>query len=72
MVAALTGISRSAANEIINKELVSLNFEITGDSTKNVEEPSTVSIRGHGRFAVISCGPETRKGRLRFYAKKYL
>ena len=72
VVSALTGCSRSAAVDIIAGGLVSVDFDIRCDNTSDVSGGATVSIRGHGRFVIDSLGPQTRKGRLSFVARKYL
>lgn len=72
VVAALCNCSRSGACSLIEGGLVSVGYEICSDNTYFVDESTTVSIRGHGRFAVDKPGPETRKGRLVFKARKYI
>lgn len=72
VVSALTNTSRTASNLLITSGLVSVNYEICTNNSFVVIENSTVSIRGHGRFAVLKLGPKTRKGRLSFTANKYI
>jgi RNA-binding protein YlmH len=72
VVAVLVGCSRSAAVDLISSGLVSVNFEPCCDNASSVDMDATVSIRGHGRFVIDRMGPQTRKGRLSFLARKYL
>lgn len=72
VVAAITNSSRSQACTLIESGLVSVGYEVCCDNTYFIQESTTVSIRGHGRFAVDKPGPETRKGRLVFKARKYI
>lgn len=72
VVAALCGTSRTQAGELIAGGLVSVDFEMEKNRAAAVGEGAAVSIRGHGRFAVDSVGPPTRKGRLRLAARRYL
>lgn len=72
VVSALINSSRSNANELILGGLVSVDHEVCTNNSLIVFENSTVSIRGHGRFAVLKLGPKTKKGRLSFTANKYI
>ena len=72
VVAALAGVAREESSRLITDGLVSLNFEQVTRTIQKVEEESTVSIRGYGRFVVDKIGPLTRKGRYAFSARKYI
>jgi RNA-binding protein YlmH len=72
VVSVLTGNSRSAAAELITGGLVSVDFETRCEISGGISEGATVSIRGHGRFIIDKLGPQTRKGRIAFAARKYL
>lgn len=72
VVSALTGRSRSAATQLIAAGFVSVDFDTRCDNSYEVSGGAAVSIRGHGRFIVDSLGPQTKKGRLAFAARKYL
>lgn len=71
-VAALLGQSREKAAVLIRSGLVSLRFQPQGSVTEPVREGDTLSIRGSGKYRITQIGPETKKGRLVFRAKKYL
>jgi RNA-binding protein YlmH len=72
IISALIGLSRSSSAELISGGLVSVDFEATCNISALVGEGATVSIRGHGRFVIDRIGPQTKKGRLTFAARKYL
>ena len=64
-------LSRTQSEKLIAGGVVTIDFETETNPSAKVKEGATVSIRGHGRFVVDSIGPATRKGRLRFAARKY-
>ena len=68
VVASLTNLSRDAAQQAIRSGLVEVDFEPTERVDLVLTPPTTVSVRGHGRFILRSFDGETRKGRLRLCA----
>ncbi len=72
VVAALTNLSREGAQSIIRQGLVELDFEATGEISLLLTPPAMLSIRGYGRFALRSFDGETKKGRLRMFAEKFV
>lgn len=72
VVAALCNLSREAAQNAIRGGLVELNYEPVADCDRTVEPPATLSVRGVGKFSVEDISGETRKGRIRLTAAKYL
>ncbi|AVQ95402.1 hypothetical protein DRA42_03590 [Ethanoligenens harbinense] len=72
VVAALTGCSRTQAEDGITAGRVALDFRTVTDRACRVPPGASLSIRGCGRFVVDELGPPTRKGRLRFAARKYV
>ncbi len=58
------GISRSKAVEFIKAGKVNLNWEITQNPDKAVQEGDTISIKGKGRAILERVGGRTRKDRL--------
>jgi RNA-binding protein YlmH len=72
IISALIRLSRSSSAELISSGLVSVDFEASCNISASVGEGATVSIRGHGRFVIDRIGPQTKKGRLTFAARKYL
>jgi RNA-binding protein YlmH len=71
-VGALTNLSREKAQELIRGGFCSLDHLPETRCDKNIEPPCVISVRGHGKFAVRGFGGETRRGRLRLLADKYL
>ena len=72
VVAALCSLSRERAKEKITSALVELNYECEEHPDRAVETPSVISVRGVGKFRVISLSDVTRKGRYRLVAEKFL
>ena len=70
VVAALCNLSREAAQSLIRSDAVEVDFEPTSRVDLPLPSPSTLSIRGYGRFVLRSYDGETRKGRLRLRADK--
>ena len=71
-VGALTGLSREKAQEMIKAGFCTLDHLPELRCDKNIEPPCVVSVRGYGKFAVKEFGGETRRGRLRLFADKYV
>ncbi len=72
VVASLCNLSRDAAQNAIRQALVELNYEPVTDCDRTVEPPATLSVRGVGKFLVKGFDGETRKGRMRLCAGKYM
>ncbi len=72
VVAALCSLSRERAREAVVAGLVELDYECEERPDRTVIAPATVSVRGYGKFKVNSVSEQTRKGRLRLDADKYL
>ncbi len=72
VVASLCNLSRDAAQNAIRQALVELNYELVTDCDRTVESPATLSVRGVGKFVVEGFDGETRKGRMRLCAGKYM
>ncbi len=70
VVAALTNLSREAAQTAVRSGLVEVDFEAEDRVDHILIPPATVSVRGHGRFILRSFDGETKKGRLRLRADK--
>ena len=70
VVKALIHVSREEAARLILTGLVSVDHCVTENVSKQLSAPCTISVRGHGRFLVDTFGPETKKGRLQFTARK--
>lgn len=72
VVAALCNCSRGVAAEMIGKGMVLLNFTECTAVAADVAEEDQISVRGKGKFAIDQMGPQTKKGRLGFRARKYI
>lgn len=71
VVSALCGISREKAQSVIRIGETELDYFTEDRPDRAVSEGSVISVRGHGKFAVISLSEQTKKGRLRLLANKY-
>ena len=72
VVAALTNLSRDAAQQAVRGGLVEVDFEVEERVDCMLQPQTVISVRGHGRFILRSFDGETRKGRLRLYADKLI
>ena len=69
-IKALTRLSREKAADLIRLGLVSIDHLPETSVSASVSAPCTLSVRGYGRFLIDQIGPETKKGRLLFIARK--
>ena len=72
VVAALANLSRDKAQTAVRSGLVELDYETAEDCDEIVAPPCVISIRGIGKFHVTAFDGETRKGRVRLRAEKYI
>jgi len=72
VVAALCDLSREKARLTVTSGLVEIDFESEERPDSTVSEGAVISVRGYGRFRVISLSDKTRKGRYRLSAEKYV
>ena len=72
VVAALTNLSRERAQQAVRSGLVEVDFEPEERVDRLLTPPSTLSVRGYGRFILRSFDGETRKGRLRLRADQLI
>lgn len=72
VVAALAGVSRGTAAELIEQKLVTLNSVCCEKTTVTVKSTDKISIRSKGKFIIKSIDEKTKKGRLKINAKKYI
>lgn len=72
VVAALCRLSREKAKTAVENGMVELNFALEERPDRTVEEGAIISVRGFGRFRVLSVSDQTKKGRFRLEAQKYL
>lgn len=72
VVAALCSLSRERAKEIILSSTVELNYSVEERPDREIEAPAALSVRGVGKFKILSVCERTKKGRLRLIAEKYI
>ena len=72
VVAALTNLSREAAQTAVRSGLVEVEYETEERTDRMLTPPVTLSVRGHGKFILRSFDGETKKGRLRLRADQYV
>ena len=65
-------ISREEAARRIESGFVSLNHMPCESVSAVVSEGDVLSVRGHGRFAVDTIGPQTKKGRYVLKLRQYV
>lgn len=65
LVSSVFRISRSKAAEAIRGGKCRINWQVTEDPSRFLEEGDTVSLRGWGRFRVDAVEGKTKKGRFR-------
>lgn len=72
VVKALTNTGRDAACTLIRSGRVTLNYSEELSNSAAVADGAKISVRGYGKYIIDSIGPQTRKGRLSFRARKYI
>ena len=72
VVSALAGISRERAQSAIRGGLAELDYFTEERPDRGVSEGSIISVRGYGKFIVTELSEQTKKGRLRLKASKYI
>lgn len=71
VIAALINVSREKSAKFISEGFVSVNSVITEKATKTVAVNDKISVRGYGKFTVISVDGVTKKGRTVLITEKY-
>ncbi len=72
VVAALSGLAREKAQYAVKSGSVTLDYFVADECDEPAREGSVLSIRGVGKFKILSLFDTTKKGRLRLLAKKYI
>lgn len=72
VTAALVGVGRSRAEELINAGEVMINSVICKKVSQNLNEGDKLTVRGTGKFIIDDLRTVTRKGRLLLSARKYV
>lgn len=71
VVSAVTGLSRSKSRELIETGLTAVNFEIITNADKKISDNDRLSVRGYGKYIIISDGSTSRKGKYRITVRRY-
>ena len=72
VVASLSGLAREKAQYAVKSGSVTLDHFTADECDELVREGNVISIRGVGKFKILSLSDTTKKGRLRLLAKKYI
>ena len=72
VVAALANLSRERAQALFREGLVEIDYEPASKPDQTLEKGCVIVIRGKGKFIVRSLSEQTKKGRIRLLADKYL
>lgn len=72
VVAALANLSRERAQEAVRSGLCEVDYEAVEACDAPLEPPCVLSVRGVGKFRLLSLSGPTKKGRLRLTAEKYI
>lgn len=70
-LAAVFRLSRSQAQELIDREQVFISGRLAASASAELREGSVVSVRHYGRFLYEGIERETKKGRLRVRVRIY-
>lgn len=72
VAAALAGLSREKAQLLIRAGECTVDYESCDKCDKIIEPPCVISLRSHGKYRVDDLSTQTKKGRLRLLARKYI
>ena len=72
VVASLANLSRESAQQMIRDGRVELDYRPEERVDRTVVTPAVISLRGVGKFRVLSVATQTKKGRYRLSAEKYV
>lgn len=68
----LLKLSRSNCVELIKRGHVKVEYETCESPSRNIKKDYVITVAGHGKYIIVEIGPQTRKGRYNFLAKKYV
>jgi RNA-binding protein YlmH len=72
IVAALANLSRERASALFSQGLVEIDYETADKPAKQLAPGAVIVIRGKGKFILRAVSDQTKKGRYRLEADKYL
>ncbi len=71
VVAALINSSRNKAAELLAENCVTVNSAVCEKATKTVTSGDKISVRGYGKYNILSIDGTTRKGRTVLITERY-
>ncbi len=72
VVRALCNMSRDDAASLVISGMVELNYFTETEVDAKVSGTDIISVRGHGKYIVDSADEQTKKGRVRIVARKFV
>ncbi len=72
VVAALCSLSRERAKQVIASGSVELDCMAEERGDRELIAPCVLSVRGYGKFKIVSLSERTKKGRIRLSAEKFI
>ncbi len=72
IVASVCKLSREKARELVENETVEVDYELSSRPDRLLTAPCLLTVRGYGKFRILSVSEQTKKGRYRLVAEKYL
>ena len=72
VIGAFCSLSREKAKQTVEAGMVEIDYEIEQKADRTVLQGNIISIRGYGKFRVVSLNDKTKKGRYRLVGEKYL
>ena len=72
VVASLCALSREKARQTVLDGAVEMNYQICEQPDREIKPVCIISVRGYGKFRVLSVDEKTKKGRYRLRGEKFL
>lgn len=72
VVSALSGASRDGAKAMIAAGKLSVNYRVNQKPDAEIDAGDIISLSGFGKYIIVGAVGETRRGRLRVAAEKYI
>ena len=72
VVAALCSLSRDKSRQVVLDGVVEVDYEVCEQPDREIKPVCLISVKGYGKFRVISLSDKTRKGRYRLQGEKFL
>ncbi len=72
VIGSFTNTAREKAQSLIRSGLVEVDYEVEQRADARLLPPNVITVRGYGKFRLLSLGEVTKKGRIRLRAEQYL